>query len=147
MKKGKSKEFVALCEKYGVNPERVPEVISFEAACKITGDNPKKLPVVTDIAKRHQKRSIADYKLSIIADAIRGGKNVDYTNGRWKYHAVFSVEADEKRPSGFGLSYGDFDRWYTSSGVGVRLCFENIDQAIFFGEHFIDLHTDHHLLT
>jgi hypothetical protein len=102
-----TKKFIRLCTKYGVDPEKIPnEVLSFEDACKKTGDNPKKLPVVNGVAKRHQKRIIADYQLSIIAEAMRGNQKADYTNrDDCKYFPVFVVKADKKRPSGFGLSY------------------------------------------
>jgi hypothetical protein len=144
----KSKEFIDLCESYEVDPDNVPEITSFEAACKVTGDDPESLPDVSRCATRHQKRMISDYKLSIIADALRGGKNVDYTNGsEWKHFPVFTVEADNERPSGFGLSFDCYDDWLAFSFVGVRLCFQNEDVAIFFGKHFLSLHVDHQLLT
>lgn len=144
----KSAKFRALCKKYGVDPNNVPEVLGFSEACKITGDDPKKLPIVTGISKRHKKKIIADYKLTIIAQALRDNKDVSYISDKWKYFPVFKVKADAKRPSGFGLSYYDYDDWNSDTFVGVRLCFEdNLDAAIFFGKHFIDLHTDHHLYT
>lgn len=147
MEKVKSKEFIKLCKKYGVDPDKVPEVLTFNAACSITGDNAKKLPVVSGIKPRNRKRLIADHKLSVIAEALGGG-NPDYTNtNEYKYYAVFAVKADMKRKSGFGLSYYAYDNWRSDSFVGVRLCFPTWDQARFFGMHFIDLHTDHHLLT
>lgn len=155
MEQTKSKEFLQLCKKYGVNPDNVNEVLSFEAACAITGDDPKSLPVVTNCAARHRNRLIADYKLSIIAEALKtdltGKKpkrnDVDYTDtDQRKYHPVFLVDANDKKRSGSGLSYDAFDYWYSGSDVGVRLCFgDNSDAAIFFGKHFIKLHEQHHL--
>jgi hypothetical protein len=143
-----SATFKRLCKKYGVDHTIVPEILSFEAACKATGDNPAKLPIVKGIAIRHQKRITSDYQLSIIADALRKMENVNYNDTSLaKYHAVFAVKADAKRPSGFGLSFDDCGRWHSGSDVGVRLCFHNRDTAIFFGKHFLKLHTDHHLLT
>lgn len=144
---GKSKTFKRLCKKYGVDFEKVPEIMTFEDACESQGIDPTKLPVVTDLPERHWKRLVADYKLTIIGEALRQGKNVDYTISDWKYFPVFTVKADKKRLSGFGLSYGDFDYWVADSLVGVRLCFESYDIAKFFGQHFLPLHTDHHLLT
>lgn len=151
----KSKKFIALCNKYGVNPDNVNEVLSFEAACKITGDNPKGLPIVTQCPTRHQKRLISDLKLSVIAEAlktdltgrIKNRKDPDYTNTESKYHAVFLVEGTKKKPSGSGLSSDVCGIWLSNSDVGVRLCFPNRDTAIFFGKHFLKLHKDHHLYT
>lgn len=144
-----TKKFIGLCAKYGVSPDSFPnEVLSFHDACKVTGDDPKKLPIVKSIAKRHQKRIVADYMLSIIAEGIKGNRKADYTNtNEWKYWPVFKVNADKKRLSGFGLSYHYYVSWYAVSDVGVRLCFPNSDQAIFFGKHFLKLHVDHHLYT
>ncbi len=148
MEATKSKTFIKLCKKYGVNPDNVPEVLSFEDACKITKDDPKKLPVVTGIAARHRKRIVADYQLSIIAEALKGNKKPNYNNtGEYKYNAVFVVKAGKKDPSGVGLSCHVCDGWLSDSHVGVRLCFPNYDIAKFFGQHFIALHTDHHLYT
>ncbi len=155
MQQQKSKEFLRLCKKYGVNPDNVNEVLSFEAACKITGDDPKKLPIVSGIALRHRKRIIADHKLTVIAEALKTdltGKtkeriDVDYTSSDWKYFARFLVKANKDKRSGSGLSYYDSDHWTSHSYVGVRLCFNNSDTAIFFGKHFQKLHEDHHLYT
>ncbi|TMI67947.1 MAG: hypothetical protein E6H09_23505 [Bacteroidetes bacterium] len=144
----KSKRFIALCKKYGVDPEKVPEVLTFESACKAVGVSPKKLPGVSHLPVRHRKRLVADYKLTIVAEALRGGKKANYNDsGEFKYFPVFRVKASEKKPSGFGLSCGDYVFWYSDSFVGVRLCFPTWDQAKFFGMHFLKLHTDHHLYT
>lgn len=146
----KSKRFLTLCKKYGCDPNLVPEVLTLEAACKILELKSTNLPVVSRLPKRHQKRLIADYKLSIIAEAMKKkvGEEVDYTDAsKGKYHPVFKVKADTKRPSGFGLSCLDCDYWCSDSYVGVRLSFPNWDMARFFGQHFLKLHTDHHLLT
>ncbi|MGQ0738262.1 MAG: hypothetical protein ACT4OJ_04310 [Bacteroidota bacterium] len=143
-----TKKFLALCEKYGVNPKNIPvEVLTLEQAFKLRKLDPNKLPVVSGIAKEHKKRIVADYKLTVIAEAMRGGKTVKYTDNNWKYHPVFEVEADSKVPSGFGLACSNCDYWCSNSLVGVRLCFPNRDMAIFFGKHFLQLHKDHHLYT
>lgn len=147
MKTKKSLVFKKFCVSYGVDPDEVPQILSFEDACRATGNNPEAMPVVTGINERHQKRIVADYKLSIIAEALREGKDVDYNGNSAKYFAVFEVEADEKRPSGFGLSCDVYDCWFTYSTVGVRLCFHNLNVVKFFGKHFIELHKDHHLYT
>jgi len=143
----KSTKFKELCKTYGVDYKLVPEVLSFEDACAATGNDPINVPIVNHLPERHQKRLIADYKLSVIADALRENKDVNYNTRDYKYFAVFLVEADEQRLSGFGLSCGAYVVWYSCSVVGARLCFENRDTAIFFGKHFLALHIDHHLLT
>lgn len=143
----KSAAFKKLCKQHGVDPEAIPEITSFEEACAATGRDPNKLPGVSELPTEHQKRIIADYKLTIIADALREGKNVDYTNTNSKYFPYFQVKADKERPSGFGLSYDVNDGWLSCASVGVRLCFPTWELAEYFGKQFIDLHTDHQLLT
>lgn len=143
-----TKPFIQLCKKYGVNPDNIPvEVLSFEEGCKLTGENPKKLPIVTGIPVRHRKHIVADYKLTIIAEAMKSKQLANYTDGSDKYHAVFVVNATKKQPSGSGLSYRGYDLWFSLSYVGVRFCFPNYDMAKFFGCHFLGLHTDFHLYT
>lgn len=143
----KSKKFIALCKKYGVDPENVIEVTSFEEACTLTKRDPEKLPIVNHLPKEDRNHLIADYKLTTIAKALRGGNEADYTNDSYKYNSVFVVKANKKKPSGFGLSYFVYDGWASLSGVGLRLCFPNRDTARFFGMHFLPLHVDHHLYT
>lgn len=144
----KSKKFIALCKKYGVNPDNINEVMSFEDGCKITGDDPTKLPIVKGVAKRHQKRLIADYKLSIISEALRNNIVPDYTNtNEYKYFPVFRVEATKENKSGSGLSYYGYDCWSSASFVGVRLCLPNRDAVKFCALHFAELYTDHQLYT
>jgi hypothetical protein len=144
----KSAEFKKLCKQHDVDYTLIPEVKSFEEACEKLGIDPTKLPTVKGLSPRYQKRLIADYKLSVIADALREGKDVDYTDtDKYKYFPVFSVQASEDKPSGFGLSSDYYDGWASVSSVGVRLCFPNRDLAKYFGKQFIELHKDHHLLT
>jgi hypothetical protein len=142
----KTSKFIKLCKKYGVDPDKVPEILSFEAACKVLRLNPKKLPIVTGIPARHRKRNISDYKLTIIAEAIRGKDKLNYNDtNQAKWFPYFRVKADAKRPSGFGLSFNYYGSWYSYSDVGVRLCFLEWNQAKFFGMHFLKLHEEHHL--
>lgn len=150
--KTKSKKFIALCKKYGVNPDNVPEVLDFKMACKVTGDNPttltKLVSFVKNLPKRHQKYMVAAYVLPIIAEALKDNKKPDYTDpNQYKRFNYFKVKADKKRPSGFGLAFYVHDSWFTYSSVGVRLSFMNADTVKFFGMHFLPLHKDYHLYT
>jgi len=148
VKKEKSKAFISFCKKHDIDPDRVPEVMSFQAACKLRKINPKKLPVVKHLPVEHRKRIIADYKLTIIAEALRNNSRVDYNDtNQAKWYALFRVKASTKRKSGFGLSYDGYGGWSTVSVVGVRLCFHDWNIAKFFGIRFLALHKDHHLYT
>jgi len=136
----KSKKFITLCNKYDVNPNKVNEVMSFEQACEITGDDPTQLPIVDKVAVRHQKRLIADYKLSIITEALRENIRLDYNNAdQWKYFPVFEVHATKENPSGSSLSFFLDLNWSQYACVGVRLCTLNSDSARFSALHFANL--------
>ena len=157
MQKEKSKEFLQLCEKYGVDPNNVNEVLSYEAACEIMGVDPNSRPIVDGCVERHRKRLTRDYELSIIAEALRAdlsgqeviSRDVNYLNSNErKEFAVFKVQATEEKPSGSRLSCDDFFHWYSYSVVGVRLSFPgNYDAIVFFAKHFLELHVDHLLYT
>jgi len=92
----------------------------------------------------------ACYILPIIIAALNaeanGGKEwiPDYTDNNWKYELLFGIEADKKRPSGFGLSAADFGRWITITSCGSRLQFINKEVAMYcfenknFNKHWKD---------
>ncbi len=120
----KSKRFVTLCKKYGVDPDQVPEILSYEAACEALRLSPENLPSVGKLPARHRKRIVADYKLTIIAEALQNGWRADYTNyDQYKYYPWFKVKADKKKPSGFGLSCRVFGGWRSCTGGRRPPCF------------------------
>lgn len=144
----KSKEFIALCEKYGVNPDNVAELTSFEDCCKRMNYDPEKvIPDASVFPARHQLALTDTAKLIIIHEAFNYDvkkKEVyepDWNNSserKWSYW--FDMEKDEdNNPSGFrfyGLGYGYTD---TGSAGGSRLCNRNEDTSIFIGNHFEEL--------
>lgn len=138
----KSKEFLDLCEKYDVDGDEIPEIKSFEEACKALSLDPQKvLPNVSSMPAKHQESITAHCQMVIIAEAINEGKQPNWNNDdEYKYYPWFSVLADKKRPSGFGLSYGDCDHWDSDTAVGSRLCYASRDKAIYAGKHFVKLY-------
>lgn len=117
---------------------------SYEDACKRQKIDPiKSLPDVSGIPKNLKKYIIAIYKLTIIASAIRDGSKLNWADSnQWKHQPYHWVDADKKRPSGFGFSLSAYDIWLTSSYCSSRLCFESGEKAIYFAENFHDLWID-----
>ncbi len=98
-----------------------------------------------DIAKPGDTPDEIAYKqIKLIAEVYNEGTVLDSMDTKQiKYYPWHEID----KGSGVGLSFDIFAFWYSYSTVGVRLCFENYDLAEYFGKQFIDLHTDHHLLT
>lgn len=66
---------------------------------------------------------------------------IDYANSNQiKYEPWLWVEKDAKKPSGFGLSFGDYGGWITSTACGVRLSFNDRNKCREFVEKFIELY-------
>lgn len=147
----KSKEFIALCEKYGVDPDNVPELTSFEDCCKRMNYDPEKLlPDVSMFPARHQKALLGTAKLFIIHEAFNYDdkkKEVyepdwnDSDEGKWSYW--FDMEKDEdNNASGFRFDASLCGYTSTLSAGGSRLCNLNEDRSIFIGKHFEELFRD-----
>ena len=146
----KSKEFIELCEKYGADPDNVPELTSFEDCCKRMGYDPEKLlPDVSVFPARHQKALTGTAKLFIIHEAFNYDdkkKEVyepdwdDSDEYKWRYW--FDMEKDANIPSGFRFYDSLYDFTSTYSTGGSRLCNRNEDISIFIGKHFTELFRD-----
>jgi hypothetical protein len=113
----------------------MPKIKTFEDACKALKLDPKKaLSNIPKIPGKHQKGLIAAAKLYIIADALNGGWEPDWSNyNEYKYYPWFNM-----RPSGFGL-FRVFCS-HSHSGVGSRLCFKSEEIAEYAAKTFLDLY-------
>lgn len=107
------------------------------------GLDPKAMPDVSMLPVQYHKPLIAQYKLEVIIEVENDGWVADYTNhNQIKYSPWFIVKADEKRKSGFGLSYGDYDGWMSVTDVGVRLSMKDVATVEAVANQFIDLYED-----
>lgn len=145
----KSKEFIELCEKYGVDPDNVPELTSFEDCCKKMGYDPEKvIPDNSVFPIRHQKALTGTAKLFIIHEAFNYDdkkKKVyepDWNTNDRKWSYWFDMEKEENNPSGFRFRDSCCDYTTSDSAGGSRLCNRNEDIDIFIGKHFEDLFRD-----
>lgn len=124
MSKKKSKEFIELCQKYGVDPNVIPEILSYEEACKVLRLDPKKdrdamqRTIVICEAFRKELKFKVNYK--------------DRNQRRW-----FPVH--EMTPSGLVFSSTFYEDWSSSSDadVGAPFVFPSSPVAKFVGIHFL----------
>lgn len=122
------------------------KITSFKAACKAQGI-PSVLPDVSALPEMHQKSILAFYMLTIIIQALNAGWVPDWSNhNEYKYYNWFLIEADKKRPSGFGVSGSYYTPSGTSANVGSRLCFKTRELAQYAREQFKDLYQDYLLI-
>jgi hypothetical protein len=61
--------------------------------------------------------------------------NYNDTNQR-KYELWYSVEADDKHPSGSGLSFTYYVTWSSFTTVGSRLLFRDYETGLYAFKHF-----------
>lgn len=123
------------------------KIKTFEDACVALNLNPNHLPDVSAIPERMRKRTIADYKLCVIAEALNEGWQPDWSNySEYKYFPYFDVEASKETPSGSGLSFHGCDYSGSRTVVGSRLCFRTRELAVYAGKQFIEIYTDHQLM-
>jgi hypothetical protein len=119
------------------------KIKTFEDACKAVNVDPTKLPDVSMLTPGMQKFIMANYKLSIIAEALNEGKKADWFNwDEYKYFPWFEINADESNRSGVGFSDSDYVLWRTFTGVGSRLSFRSRELALYAGKQFEELYKD-----
>ena len=112
----------------------------FLDACKKLGKSQDMLPDVSMLDERMQKYLIGLYKLAVIRDAIVDGWEADYKNrNQRKWYAVFIYDSAS---TSFRFFVAAYDYTFASAGSGARLSFETEEQAIYFGEQFIDIHNE-----
>lgn len=124
MKKQKSKQFIKLCQKYGVDPNVIPEILTYEEACKVLKLDPKK-------DRDSMQRTI------VICEAFRKELKfkVNYKNvnqRRW-----FPVH--RMTPTGLVFSFTSCELWGSDSLalVGAPFVLPSDPVAEFVGKHFL----------
>jgi hypothetical protein len=122
------------------------EIKTFEDACKALGIEPT-VPDFSMMPQKHQKALAAHSKLIIIAEAVNEGWTPNWSDtDEYKYELFPDIEEDSSKPSGFGLSYYDYDDWATYTTVGSRLCFQSREKAKHTFETFKELFEDYLLI-
>lgn len=109
-------------------------VNSYEDACKENGTTP--LIPYPDPQDDDQISTNAFHMLKEIIKAYCEGWTPDMLNpDEYKYLPWFKAEKDSDKAAGFGLSYGDYVAWNTSTGCGVRLFLPTAAKAKHVGQH------------
>ena len=116
---------------------------TFEDACKKENVNPKDLPIVDHLLPEFRKPTIAVYKLFIIFKAINNGWEADYTNGNQYKYFPWSIVLS----SGVGFDYSYYDFGAAATSVGVRLCTNTPEKALYIAEQFKEIRADYLLYT
>jgi len=109
---------------------------TWEAFCKQTGRNPKLLPTIKGGTKKEVNRAIAGFILPLVIAHCNEGP-LDYTDtSQWKYYPRWVVKANKKNPSGFGLSYHDYDIWNTDANCGPAFSFFSVKALLHVTKYF-----------
>lgn len=116
------------------------KLTTWKSICKAKGIHPVKslpFPVPTDDTEEGVN---AFFQLSTIREVLNDGKDADWDNtSEEKLFLWPNVVKDEKKPSGFGLSYYGYDNTYTYSYVGSRLSFNSREKAKHVFTHFLSI--------
>ncbi len=114
--------------------------ISFEHACELKGVKPEdELPFPSPKNNRQQLHNVNE-KLYFIAEVINNGFVADFNNPNQKKWRAWFIWDASKSAFVFSLTYCNYDNAH--SNVGVRLYFENTEDAQYFGKQFIDLQNE-----
>lgn len=127
------------------------EIKSFQDACKALGIT-ESLPDVSLLPVKHQKAIVANYQLTIIAEAVNRDEEGKSWHPDWndydeyKYYPWFDMETygDALPGSGFAFYDDGFDVAY--SHVGSRLCFRSSEIAEYVGKQFLSIYRDAFLI-
>ena len=116
-------------------------IASFEEACKKEGLNPVEEIPFKNPANGRQIAVNAAAKLFIIAKALNGDWKADWNNwNQGKYYPWFDMRSSPAGGSGF--SYGDCVYGRSSSYVGSRLVYKDLETAEYAGTKFLDIYRD-----
>lgn len=127
------------------------DIKSFQDACKALGIT-EALPDVSLLPVKHQKAIVANYQLTIIAEAVNRDEDGKPWHPDWndyseyKYYPWFDMETYGDAPAGSGFAFGDCGCAYTGSHVGSRLCFRSRDIAEYVGKEFLSIYRDTFLI-
>lgn len=103
---------------------------TFAQACKALGRS-SELPLFPNLSPKQRKSFIAEYKLTVIAEALNEGWYPNWKNtNEPKYFLWFDMNP-------FSLYHVDCH--YGTSSVPSRLCFKSREIAQYFAETFIKL--------
>lgn len=108
---------------------------TFEDALEETGR--PDIPDFSGLPSDMRSYFIAQYKMSVIAEALNEGWIPDWYNStEYKWRIWFRISS----AFAFGDSYYDFS--FALSGSGSRLCFKSKELAVYCAKQFLDIWKD-----
>jgi hypothetical protein len=109
------------------------KVENYEEACKITGADPTK-----EVSKQD--------KLETMIQGINNNEPATWLDPeKVNYYPLFRVVKDPKKPSGFRLSYHDYDNVRASTIVGSRLTFRSLEGLRYMVDNHIEFYEEVYL--
>lgn len=110
------------------------KIKTFEDALKATGETQSSFDART---VNDSTDEIAYKKIKVIAIALNDGWKPNWKNDdEYKYYPWFDFEDD----GGLGLSCLDYDRDFSTSAVGSRLCYKTRGLAEYAGKQFASIY-------
>lgn len=109
---------------------------TFEDALAETGR--PDIPAFSDLPEDMRSYFIAQYKMSVIIEALNEGWVPDWNNSNeYKWRIWFRMS-----PSAVSFDYSDCDDGCSLAGSGSRLCFKSEELAIYCAKQFLDIWRD-----
>lgn len=109
---------------------------TFEDALAETGR--PDIPSFSDVPTDMIDYFIAQYKMSVIVEALNEGWIPDWNNSsEYKWRIWFKMS-----PSAFSFDFSSFDGGFSGAGGGSRLCFKSKELAIYCAKQFWDIWKD-----
>lgn len=110
--------------------KRWDEMETWEDICDAAGIHPiLDLPYPKPISDKQEGQN-AFFQATTIREVFNEGREVNWADSsEYKYAPWLKVNPDKTKPTGFGLSYYDFDITYTYTFVGSRLSYNTSAKA------------------
>jgi hypothetical protein len=109
---------------------------TFEDALVETGR--PNVPDFSDVPEDMRAYFVAQYKMSVIAEALNEGWTPDWNNGNERKWRVWFIMS----PSAFAFDDSFYDYSTADAGSGSRLCFKSEALAIYCAKQFLDIWKD-----
>jgi hypothetical protein len=123
-------------EKVFQNQDVRDRIKTFEDACAETGR--PNVPDFSDVPKDMRAYFVAQYKMSVIAEALNEGWTPDWDNdNERKWRPWFIMEK-----AGFRFYYSYYRCSFADAGGGSRLCFKSKELSIYCAEQFLPVWRD-----
>ncbi len=117
----------------------ISKIKTFQDALKVVGKISKEAKTLSEYKgkDKYLVAACAFTQLTIIAKALNQGWEPDWSNSDQNKYFPYFIHK-----SGVGLSFYDFDGWFTHTAVGSRLCFKSSELAEYAGKQFESIYLE-----